>query len=278
MDKVTDKGDIRIIDQKINEVCRTEIVRYTCQFFTKNTEGIKPFGSGVFVKSEKKYFILTASHVAGHLKNGNLFIKAYRANIADQAWITKIEKSGKFEKSNEIDMAIIPIDEEMLPSLSRHYSFLPISRLKKHDKLYDTSQYAVVGFPTVNVKRDKGFLETGISIYLASPSKEKVYEHYGFDPKYFYIFEVKGKGKDLVSGNKVKINSEFHGISGCGLWLMLIYEEGGEYKIDYRLIGIMTEVRKAKYYCLIGNKIQIIVDALIKYENINIDFLQYFES
>jgi len=31
MDKITDKEDIRIIDQKINEVCRTEIVRYTCK-------------------------------------------------------------------------------------------------------------------------------------------------------------------------------------------------------------------------------------------------------
>lgn len=32
--------------------------------------------------------------------------------------------------------------------------------------------------------------------------------------------------------------------------------------IDYKLIGILTEFRKEKYYCLIANKIHLILEAL----------------
>lgn len=269
MNEITDKEDIRIFDQKINEICGTEIVRHTCQFFRKGEKGLEPFGSGVFAKSEKKHFILTASHVAEYFeKDGeNLFIKVDHKNfinVIGQIWMTEIEKS------KEIDVAIIRIDEEMLPALSKPYFFLPISKFRKHDKMLDAPQYAVVGFPAVNVKRDNGHLETGATIYLTSPSKEKVYKYYDFDPKHFYILKMEGKGKDLDSGEKSKINDKFHGISGCGLWLMFTYKENGEHKVEYRLIGIMTEFRKGKYYCLIGNKIEIVVDALIKLEELKI--------
>lgn len=269
MKKITDQKDIRIFDQKINEICGKEIIRYTCQFFTKGDNGIEPFGSGVFAKSESKYFILTASHVAEHLEkeNENLFIKVDHKkyiNVIGQIWLTDMGKS------REIDVAIIRIDEEMLPALSKPYFFLPISKFRKHDKLYDAPHYAVVGYPAVNLKNDRGWLETGATIYLTSPSKEKLYRHLGFDPKHFYILKMEGKGTDLDSGENSKINDKFHGISGCGLWLMFPHKEGSEYIVEYRLIGIMTEFRKSKYYCLIGNKIQIVVDALIKLENINI--------
>jgi len=269
MKEVTDKEDIRIFDQKINEICGTEIVRYTCQFFTRGENGLEPFGSGVLVKSKKKHFILTASHVAEYLEKDdeNLFIKVGHnkfINVVGKIWMTEIEKS------KEVDVAIIRIDDKMLPALSKPYFFLPISKFRKHDKMYNTPQYAIVGFPAVNVKRENGFLETGAAIYVTLPSKEKVYKYYGFDPEHFYILRMEGKGKDLDTGDKTKINDKFHGISGCGLWLMFTYKVGGEHKVDYRLIGIMTEFRKAKYYCLIGNKIQIVVDALIKFEKIKI--------
>jgi len=273
MNEITNKKDIRIFEKKIYDICGSSIIRHTCQFFIKSGNELKPFGSGVFVKSENKHFILTASHVAELLENNNenLFIKVDHKNyinVLGQIWMTEIEKS------NSIDIAIIRIDEQMLPALSKPYIFLPISKFRKHDKLLNAPHYAVIGYPSINVKKENGFLETGATIYLTSPSKEKVYKYYGFDPKHFYILEMEGKGNDLTTGNKSKINDKFHGISGCGLWLMFTHKEEKEYKVDYRLIGIMTEFRKGKYYCLIGNKIQIVIDALIKLEDIKIKTLK----
>lgn len=81
---------------------------------------------------------------------------------------------------------------------------------------------------------------------------------------------MEGKGTNLTDAEKTKINDKFHGISGCGLWLIFTYKDGEEHKVDYRLIGIMTEFRKGKFYCLIGNKIQLVVDALNSLEGLKI--------
>ncbi|MEP3209539.1 MAG: hypothetical protein ABJN95_10140 [Maribacter sp.] len=269
MKQFTDQKDIRVFDQKINELCRTEIVRFTCQFFVKGKIGLEPFGSGVFVKSKEKHFILTASHVADYMENDtdDLYIKVGHdkyINVIGQLWLSDIDKS------KNIDVAIIRMEEEMLPDLLKVYFFLPISKFRKHDKLIYAYHYAVVGFPSVNQKIENGRLKTGAEIYLTGPSKDKVYKFYGYDPKHFYVLKMEGKGKDLESGEKSKVNIKFGGLSGCGLWLMLPYKNGAKHIVEYRLIGIMTENRKGKYFCLIGNKIQIVVDALIRLENLKI--------
>ena len=61
------------------------------------------------------------------------------------------------------------------------------------------------------------------------------------------------------------MNTHFHGLSGCGLWLMMPNMSDNSY--DYRLVGIMTDYRKGKYYCLIGNKIHLLIEALSFFEN-----------
>ena len=82
--------------------------------------------------------------------------------------------------------------------------------------------------------------------------------------KDFFILDMKGKGTDISTGKPSKIDDQFYGISGCGLWFLIFNNNPttGELSLDYRLIGIMTEFRKGKYYCLIGNKIRLILNAM----------------
>ena len=273
MKKIEKPEDIREIDIKVGDLCNNVLIKYTCQFFTKAPSGFEPFGSGVFVKSEEKNFIFTASHVSEYMEKegANLFIKIDHSkyvNVVGEIHQTDIDRS------KNIDLAIIRLDPELTQQLEKPYNFLPISKLRKHEALIYAPHYCVLGYPAVNKKKEKGYLETGATFYLTEPCKDKVYKHYEYDPKVFYVLKMEGKGKDIKSGERSKVNGKFHGISGCGLWLILPHHNGKEYEIDYRLIGIMTEHHKRKYYCLVGNKIQQIVDALIALENIKIQTIK----
>ena len=55
----------------------------------------------------------------------------------------------------------------------------------------------------------------------------------------------------------------FYGISGCGLWYIMynLDPNTNKYWVDYRLIGIKTQFRKGKYFCLIANKIHLVIEA-----------------
>ncbi len=65
------------VDEIYNRIISERLLDHTCQFFVEKSDGLKPFGSGVFVILHDVHFIFTASHVADRLsdKNSDLFIR-----------------------------------------------------------------------------------------------------------------------------------------------------------------------------------------------------------
>jgi hypothetical protein len=123
--------------------------------------------------------------------------------------------------------------------------------------------YCVVGFPEKNVRTGERGMETGATFFVTSATNEKPYEYYDLPEKDFLIVLMEGKGEDIETNKKAKVDTHFYGISGCGLWYLLFRKSpDGKVSVDYRLIGIMTEFKKGKYFCLIANKIHLIIDAL----------------
>ena len=59
-------------------------------------------------------------------------------------------------------------------------------------------------------------------------------------------------------------------MSGHGLWFIILNYDGKSYSTDCRLIGIMSEFRKAKYFYMIGEKMKILLDAMLNFKDINI--------
>jgi hypothetical protein len=253
-------------DKLVDELVKNELLRFTVQFFKKTAEGLRPFGSGVLVQLHGVHFIFTASHVADHLeqKDNDLHIR-----VSHKSYINVLGeiKSTVIEKSQGLDMAYIKLDKQMLPPLSKPYRFLGIDKISKHLLNLQGMNYCVLGFPETNVKFDSGQMETGATFYLTSSTNEKPYEYYELPKENHHVLLMKGKGTDFT-GERKEVNTHFYGISGCGLWLLLYYqdEETKEYSIDYRLIGIMTQFRKGKYFCLIGDKIHRILEAVEKIE------------
>lgn len=265
MEKV--KGNSEI-DAVLNKLMREEIGPHTCQLFERGSDGqMKPYASGVLALLGGTHYLLTASHVTEDWSNDHqLFTRTRMGYVSIVGELRETD----IEKSNGLDLAYIKLDAGVVPAIEAGHKFLPISKFRKHSKLLDSTQYCVIGFPTISKKIVDGKLKTGASGYFLHPSSDKVYEHYGFNPATHFALEMKGKGTDLITGEVEKFKTEHYGLSGCGLWLVLLNSDGTSYTADFRLVGIMTEFKKGKYHCLIGNRIDVILDALQTYEGLNL--------
>ena len=251
----TDKAVVELIDQYL--------LRHTVQFFFKTDEGLRPYGSGVLALIHGSYFILTASHVADYLEKdkNDLYIRVDKKgyiNVLGEIKYTEIDKS------KGVDLAYIKVDNQMIEPLSKPYKFLSTNKISKHNMMLDGMNYCVIGFPERNIKFEDGFMETGASFYLTHATNGNPYEYYKLSKEDFFIVDMKGKGTDMESGQTGPINTEFWGISGCGLWFLKynLDPNTNKHSVDYSLIGIMTQFKKGKYFCLIANKIHLVIEAL----------------
>jgi hypothetical protein len=254
------------IDGLIHGLISDHLIHHTCQIFIRKKGKMKPYASGVLSYLGENYYILTASHVTDYYNDNpteNLYIRVKKGYTSIIGGLRETDITG----SDNIDLAYIKLDNSIIDDLLESYKFVPISKFRGHTKLLDSAQYCVIGFPVKNQKIENGRLRTGASFYIMQPCKNKVYNYYQFDSSIFRLLEFKGLGIDLETGNEKKIKGPFYGLSGCGLWLILLYSDGQSYSVDYRLIGIMTEFRNSKYYCMIGNRIEIILDGLKMFEN-----------
>ncbi|WP_210519432.1 serine protease family protein [Hymenobacter terricola] len=256
------------LDEALDKLMGNELMPHTCQIFEMDTSSkMKPFGSGIMAFLGGHHYILTAAHVAEHLTQTKpLFIKS-------RDGFTAI--SGKVLVTNlgvdkTIDLAYIKLHPHILPALEGGYRFLPISKFRGHSELFYATQYCVFGYPEDSTKEIDGELQSQAEGFFVEPAKEKVYEYYKFDPKTCFILDFKGKGVDVRTGEDKKIKIQPYGLSGCGLWLLLPTHQNEKWTVDYKLIGIMTEFKKGKYYCLIGNKISLVLDALMKVEELKL--------
>src|SRR5690606_36973993 len=128
------------------------------------------------------------------------------------------------------------------------------------------------GYPVVNKRKESDGIRTFASGYFLMPVYDKVYEYYSLDFLTHYVLEFRGKAINIKTGKSEKIKTEHYGLSGGGLWYIIIEfdEKKGELVSKAFLIGIMTEFRRGKYDCLIANRMEIILGMIQRNENINL--------
>ncbi|NHM08364.1 hypothetical protein G4D82_14135 [Flavobacterium sp. CYK-4] len=257
------------IDELISKMTGEKILRHTCQLLVKDENGkLKPHGSAVFVIVAGIHFLITASHVTEHWSDQNqLYIRIGKNNYVSLVGELRETDLSIDEK---IDLSYVKIDERIIPDLKKPYLFLPVSKIRDHKLLNGAANYCVMGYPEKSLANIDDKIEPVAQAYYLSPSSEKVYEHYKFDPNMFYMLDMKGKGTNIKTGEVAKTGTHFYGISGCGLWLMIIDSDGKNHSIDYRLIGIMTEFRNTKFLSLIGIRIKLFLDAMTTLEKIEL--------
>ncbi len=258
------------IDEIISQMTGEKILRHTCQLLTKDEKGkLKPHGSGVFVVINEIHFLLTASHVTTEWSNENqIYIRIGKNNYV--SLVGELRETD-LEKDNKVDLAYIKIDDVVVNELKKPYIFLPVSKIRLHEKLLDGMNYCIMGYPEKSVATIDEKIEPVAQAYYVNPSSQKVYDYYKFPSEAFYMFAMEGKGENIKTGEKAKTGSHFYGISGCGVWLMIIDTNGEKPSVDYRLIGIMTEFRNDKYFTLIGVKLRLLMDGIMKLENVKLN-------
>ncbi len=249
------------IDSTVEQLTNDFIHKHTCQIIIKKDGKFLPHASGVLVKTNTSKYLLTAAHVTENIDSGILFIQIGTNKfsiIAGDLLETDLEKS-------KIDICIIRLSKVFTKTLPDSYVFLPISKFRDHKKTIEATQYCVMGYPEKSILKSeigKGYIAQ--AFYLKA-AKEKVYNYYDFDKDSFIILEMSGKGKNIKTGQIEKNDKHLYGLSGCGLWLLMIKKENDSYSIDYRLIGIMSEFRNSKYFVLIGIKIIHVISGLYQF-------------
>lgn len=256
-------------EKAVGELISNRILRHTIQFFKKGKKRLQPFGSGVFVKIHNDYYLFTASHVAEFFEKNET--EDLQIRVTKKLFINVVGdiKYTDIDKSKGIDLAYIKLNKQMIEPLCKPYIPLELGKIRSHHNVLYATNYCVLGFPEINVTKENEPLNTQASVYLSKASNDSRYEKYNYNKKDYIIIDMEGKGIDLKTGEKTKVNSHFYGISGCGLWLLLFYKNSitGEDEVDYRLVGIMTEFKNSKYFCLIANKIYLMIEALKVVEN-----------
>lgn len=248
-----------------------QVHKHTIQFLAKGGKyGHRPYGSGVLIFADNKCLILTAAHVTADFDNTPLFVTSNKGIIPVVGDLRETD----LDKDKTTDLAYIILDDAIASILVQTYDFLPISKITHSHIPVIANQYLVVGYPEVNIRADKEErkIYAGSSIFLLTMSNEEVYEYYKFDKHKDYILDFAGKGIDLQTDEKSGKIADPNGMSGCGLWLLTEKPDTDTFELQYHLIGIMTEFRKGKYHCLIGNRIELVISALIDIEKFNIKF------
>jgi len=250
----------------------TQVHKHTIQFLAKGGKyGHRPYGTGVLVFANNKCLIITAAHVTADFDNTPLFVTSNKGIIP----IVGNLRETDIGKDKTTDLAYIILDDAIASILVQTYDFLPISKILHSHVPINANQYLVVGYPEVNIRavKEEKTIYAGSSIFLLTMSKEEVYEFYKFDKNKDYILDFAGKGIDLQTDEKSGKIQDPYGMSGCGLWLLTEKPTVDTIQLQYHLIGIMTQFRKGKYHCLIGNRIEIVMSALIDIEKFNIQTL-----
>lgn len=258
------KLDSDAFEAEVTRLANSKIFAHTIQFMDKGGKfGYSPRASGVLVTTGKKYFIFTAAHVTD-IQNNDSFILNTPAGIIE---IKAFVRETNFRNNGRIDMAFIELPDKVGILLAEYYQFLPLSQIHHSHQVEENIQYLVLGFPGKSIRKEDDNAITEAVFHFLKGAKNNVYEKYSLMKEHHYVLNFAGKGRSLITKEKMNVDPEPYGLSGCGLWLITGRLIEDQVKCDYCLIGIMTELRKGKYHALIGNRIEILMDEFIPFTN-----------
>lgn len=256
--------------KKILDEAVESLLSHTVQILKKTNGEIKPHGTGVFVHIYDKYILFTASHVVEDSYNvdpdGYTPLLLKLRNGLYVHLVGEI-KSTIITDSQNLDIAYVILDDGIINYILDYYVFLPTNKILSHTPIVGGTNYCVIGYPELNILRDNNSIITGATSYLVGASKPHVYKHYNRSPNDNIIIDMKGKGVSMFDDKPSKTLQFLNGFSGAGLWFFDIQlNMDGKFICDYKLVGIMTDYRKGKYYCMIAHKIHTYMSLLSRLE------------
>lgn len=191
-----------------------DIYQYTIPLSCMDKEGRKShLGTGVLIKTESNYYLLSARHVFENDKD--VLNKKTVNNIVyckdDTAY--PIDGDFAFYSADEnIDILVCKLTEYTQEVLSQFFEFMPSYMMIQDSILRCTKDYYIVGYPIGKIKRsypyDNTIKRSLYTIQTAGLESDKFNFHVEFH---------RDKLTNLQTGLKIS-TPHVKGMSGCGLW------------------------------------------------------------
>jgi hypothetical protein len=203
-------------------------------------------GSGVLLKVNTHFFVITAGHVIhdydpstiGILIGNEFYSFSGTVHFADPI---------KFNQNSKTDIAYFHLTGDFANILSAQYTFLDISLVDISHKPEARSSYLVVGFPISRSKfnRQSSSLKIGPFTFLTSQANPEVYKTLTFHPGCNILVKYSKTGIRQIESSNLVIGPDPYGISGGGLWHLPAILTKRDTSIPINLVGIMTEWRES---------------------------------
>lgn len=228
--------------ERVVQLSRIRILKATVAIWHKVIEhqSGKPAGSGVLLKFQNEYFLISAAHLLNE-SNWDLLIMP----ATDGKWVTlQGELCTSYRDSDEkkdIDFAILRFYPKMHKHLTMYSPIVEQEILMNHVVNEDT-RYFLAGYPIRKVKIDpnrKTAKAEALAILTSGTSKKRYIKH-GFDENFHTLVSFQNKIRQPSGSARTRIGNP-QGISGCGLFLIPEFSQAQIDHLTIKLIGIMIE-------------------------------------
>lgn len=247
-----------------------EALPYTCQLFQAISKEeaivkLKAIGSAVLLTDGESYFLVSAAHVLdlGFIQSMCIPCdKGIWTYLKGQIHVTSVQSVG-IRTGDNVDLAFMKLEPDVLTALKEAYDFLPISSLATAHMPTPGLDYAVCGFPasktvTIQDKELKSVKSTGV-LGRTRVNDKKIQAQDGFNECWNINFDYESESIKIDTGEKMD-TPKASGISGGGVWF--IDPKNSSSKI--KLVGIATHCFPKPDEIISAIKIDIVVDSLMK--------------
>ena len=237
----------------------------TCHFLRiDEKDNPRPYASGVFMRVDDNYFLLTAGHVVDDCEE-NIYIGIKQGEPLLRLGGELVKNVPETEREKDkIDAAVMKLDECTINKIGNAYQFVDFGNIEINHHSKKLPMYLSLGFPASMSKYNsyKNELVSKPFQYITMCADDSVYEKLGCDPKVNLITHYDKKDVvDYTSGEK-KNGPDPYGISGSGLWYIPETEVLKSLDINKKLVAIMTEwpTNDRRYW--IGTKIDVFTEII----------------
>jgi len=255
------------------------IREYVCQFLVVKKGKIKGDGSGVFIKVDNYYFLITAAHVTDDREYDLKVPVANGKAIIIQGELNTNTING-LRKDDKVDICIYKLNEHTLSLLDNYYNFLEKEDLGINHNLNYLDMYLTFGYPSSQTEQK---YKTNIVIarpfyFVTQPKTEEFYSllqckqseniiiH--FDKYDFYDKET---GKQYIAPNT-------YGMSGSGLWYVPEQTNNINAFVEKKLVAILTEWWNEDKKCIISTRIDVVSEIIRQTYNLNLPVSSIFNA
>lgn len=238
-----------------------ETAHSTLCFFTHDEkQESKPVGSGIFLKVNNEYYVVTAAHViAEHLTTTYVLMEDNAITLGGRAISTPMPPTGTRD-DDKIDITVLRLNKAAVAHLIKWYTPVDESKFILHHEIEHSPKYFCYGYPLTKTQKvwGKDEIKSIGHAYQSQPAKNFHFKRFGFDESTHLAIAFDGGVTSARNANE-HLSPDLTGISGSGLWFF--YE-----KNKYGLLGIVIErINKIEQKTIIVSRIDEVLKIIARF-------------